>query len=69
MADFDWSIKDNVLMPSVQAVAVYPNSSGGITIRQQADWDEDQDHIIHFPRANAPVIANAILRAAEEVGS
>lgn len=67
MADFDWSVKDDVIMPSVQAVAVYPNRSGGITIRQQADWDEDKDHIIHFPRAYAEVIANAILHAANEV--
>jgi len=67
MDDFNWSENDEVIVPSIQAVAVYRNSDGGVTIRQEADWNEEQDSFVYFPREYAKIIAQAILRAAEEV--
>ncbi len=67
--DFRWN-KDNesVVVPSTQGIAVYPNTGGGITIRQQKHWDEEEDHIIAFPLEYAPAIVAAIQQAARETG-
>jgi hypothetical protein len=46
--DFKWSDLDeeDIVTPSVQAVAVYVNTKGSIVIRQQRDMREDDDVIV-----------------------
>lgn len=63
MANFNWHGDDadaeSVVMPSVQAVAVYSNERGDIVMRQQGYQGED-DSLVIFPRAHAQSIINAI---------
>lgn len=66
MSGFDWGKEAGVIVPSASAIAVYKNASGGITIRQERDWNEDEDTIIWFPSSYAKTLAQAILSAAEE---
>lgn len=45
--DFNWSAdNEDVVQHSVQGVAVYENQYGNITIRQERNWDEDEDTIV-----------------------
>jgi hypothetical protein len=44
--EFDWSSDDSIVLHHQPAVAVYINEAGGLTIRQERNWDEDQDTII-----------------------
>lgn len=45
--DFDWSAdNEDIVQHSVQGVAAYINAYGNITIRQERNWDEDDDTII-----------------------
>ncbi|MGV3727750.1 hypothetical protein [Hydrogenophaga sp.] len=65
--DFDWysdADKESVVVPSVQAVAVYINPHGDVVIRQQ-DPMGDEDSVIVIPRSNAKTIAKAITEAAK----
>lgn len=50
--------KESVVVQSVQAIAVYTNTAGEITIRQQSSMGED-DSFIHIPRS----MANAVIKA------
>ncbi|GAO79525.1 MULTISPECIES: hypothetical protein [unclassified Sphingopyxis] len=45
--DFEWNAEnEDVVQHSVQGVAAYINAYGNITIRQERNWDEDQDTIV-----------------------
>lgn len=62
MASNDWNWNDNddgVVIPAVQAVAVYTNPKGDIVIRQQDFMGED-DAVIIIPRSRATDLAAAI---------
>jgi hypothetical protein len=68
MADFDWHSEDTeqeVVFPSVQAVAVYQNKDGDIVIRQQGSMGED-DSVIIVPQIHADVLIKAIKQAAAQ---
>lgn len=61
--DWSWygdSEKDSVVVPAVQAIAVYTNSAGEIVIRQQDSMGED-DSVIVFPKSQAKAIVDAII--------
>ncbi|RYF35091.1 MAG: hypothetical protein EOO21_04270 [Comamonadaceae bacterium] len=62
-SDWDWSQKENVVVPAVEAVAVYTNPKGDIVIRQQDSMGED-DPVIVIPRARAKDLATAIRKEA-----
>jgi hypothetical protein len=48
--DFDWNdAKDDLIVPSTQAVAVYLNTAGNIVIRQERDWNGDDDTFVVVP--------------------
>ena len=50
--EFDWRNDEDVLLPEQTAIAVYLNPKGGLVIRQERRWDEDQDTIIVIARNN-----------------
>ena len=63
--DFDWSADNPDLVTERQpAIAVYENAGGSISIRQEADWNEDQDPVIIVTKANVTDLVQALLRVA-----
>ncbi len=50
---FDWSALEegDLVAPTQLAIAVYVNARGEVVIRQQQDWNEDEDHITLINRA------------------
>jgi hypothetical protein len=63
--EFDWlsnDDKESVVVPSVQAVAVYNNGQGDVVIRQQ-DGMGNEDQVIIIPRSTAKAVAKAIADA------
>ena len=63
--EFDWrEDAGDVVVRSQPAIAIYP-SPAGVVIRRQGDlWCGDGDDVIWFAVEQAPVIAAAILAAA-----
>ena len=50
--DFDWNNDDSVVLHHQPAVAAYINHAGGLTIRQERSWDQDEDIIIAIAPEN-----------------
>ena len=44
--EFDWVNDDSIVLHHQPGVAVYINSTGGLTIRQERDWNQDEDIVI-----------------------
>jgi hypothetical protein len=64
-SEFSWS-GDDVVVPSVAAVAVYKNTDGDVVIRRERDgMSESEDCIIVVPREYARRIAEEINRILE----
>lgn len=61
--DFDWS-EAHVVVPEQPATACYLNPAGGIVLRQQGAWPDNDDHWLWFAPEHAPAVAKAILEAA-----
>lgn len=59
--EFDWS-EDNedIVQPSVQGVAAYINAYGIITIRQERNWDEEDDTIIVLTIESARALSDKL---------
>ena len=51
-SDFDWNNDDSVVLHHQPAVAAYINQAGGLTIRQERSWDQDEDIIIAIAPEN-----------------
>ena len=51
-SDFDWNSDNSVVLHHQPAVAAYINQSGGLTIRQERAWDQDEDIIIAIAPEN-----------------
>lgn len=48
--DFNWNdAKDDLIVPSTQAVAAYLNPAGDIVIRQERDWNDEDDSFVVVP--------------------
>lgn len=65
--DFDWyadDTKEDIVIPSVQAIAVYLNGDLDIVVRQQHPMG-DEDSVIIIPRSQAKSLAKAIMEAAK----
>lgn len=63
MPAFDWNA-DDVVIPRVDALAVYTNECGDIVIRQEQGLTGD-DAVIVIPRQFADAVLNAIHREIE----
>lgn len=62
MADWDWnsaSARESLVLPRVDALAIYANSNGEIVLRQQG-MDGNEDSIIIIPKTQAPEVVAAI---------
>lgn len=60
MTEFDWvADKDDVIVPSVDATAVYTNLDGDLVIRQQTRYGED-DQVIIIPKKYVPSLLEKI---------
>ncbi|WP_432379659.1 hypothetical protein [Duganella sp. P38] len=62
MADWDWnsaSARESLVLPRVDALAIYANSNGEIVLRQQG-MDGNEDSIIIIPKSQAPEVVAAI---------
>jgi hypothetical protein len=62
--DFDWKSDDSIAVREQPAVAVYCNLYGGVTLRRERAWNEEDDCIIPIAKENVLAIIGAILRAA-----
>ncbi|WP_407174549.1 hypothetical protein [Bradyrhizobium sp. STM 3562] len=51
---------DCVVVSSQAAIAVYENRRGDIVIRQERNWDEDEDHLILIHPSNLPLLIQAL---------
>jgi hypothetical protein len=62
MADWDWnssSARESLVLPRVDALAIYANNNGEIVLRQQG-MDGHDDSIIIIPKSQAQEVINAI---------
>lgn len=62
MADWDWSsasARESLVLPRVDALAIYANNSGEIVLRQQG-MDGAEDSIIIIPKSQAQQVIDAI---------
>lgn len=62
MADWDWnsaSARESLVLPRVDALAIYANSNGEIVLRQQG-MDGSEDSIVIIPKSQAQEVINAI---------
>jgi hypothetical protein len=66
-SEFDWANAqehDCIVQQQVHRVAIYNNPHGDVVIRQERDWNEEDDPFIVIARAHAVRAAHAILDAA-----
>lgn len=66
--NWDWyadDMRQSIVIPQVDAVAVYTNPSGDLVIRQRQPLGED-DHVIIVPMSYAKSLILAIQNAASE---
>jgi hypothetical protein len=63
--DFDWKALEErcIVQQRVMRVAIYSNPSGDVVIRQERDWDEEDDPFIIIARANVPAAIEQMLMA------
>lgn len=60
---FDWLADPDVIVRDQRAVAVYPNENGGIVIRAERDWCDEQDTWMVVAPEHAVSLLYAIIRA------
>ncbi len=53
---FDWRGDPDVLAHRQLAIAVYENERGEVVIRQEADWNDDEDTYIVVAREHVPAL-------------
>jgi hypothetical protein len=61
---FDWAADPAVVAQHQLPIAVYSNDAGSVVIRQQADWDEENDTFIILAPATIDAFVAAVLKAA-----
>lgn len=65
-SDFDWlENKENIIVPAVDAIAVYTNEDGNIVIRQQNPMGDD-DYFVVIPLNNVPAVIKAVEEEAKK---
>jgi hypothetical protein len=59
--DFQWDAdNEDVVQHSVQGVAAYRNGYGTITVRQERNWNEDDDTIVVLTDESARRLAEKL---------
>lgn len=61
--EFSWGDKEDIVVRSVDAVAVYANQDGDVVIRRMADFQEQEDAIVVVPRNSVDALVKAIKAA------
>jgi hypothetical protein len=61
-ADFDWNA-EALAVDQQDAIAVYANEAGGLVIRRQKDWNEEDDSVIVV----APQYVRQLIESMERV--
>jgi hypothetical protein len=64
--DFDWRSDDSVVLREQLSIAVYSNTMGGVVIRRERYWDEDDDCVVSFQPQNVDRVCEALKAAARE---
>lgn len=65
LVDIDWESGDLVVLPQVDALAVY--AQGGQIVIRQRESMRDEEAVVIFPSRFAKLVADAILREADEI--
>jgi hypothetical protein len=65
--NFNWNDEAEIVVKRRDAIAVYQNGSGGVTIRMEASALEDEDHVIWFPIEDAQAVIDGILRVKKQI--
>lgn len=57
--DFDWQNSPDVIIREQRAIAVYTNPYGGVVVREERGWDEEEDRfiVLSSPEATGALIA------------
>lgn len=63
--DFDWTLRESVVVPTMEGIAVYTNPHGDIVIRQQNTMGDD-DAVVVIARSTASKVAKAIQAEAKK---
>jgi hypothetical protein len=66
-APFDWNDDKEIVVRRREAIAVYQNGNGGISIRMEATALEDEDHVVWFPVEDVQAVIDGILRVKKEI--
>jgi hypothetical protein len=53
---FNWMDPDDVLISKQPCTAVYLNRNNQVVIRQEAEWNQDEDPFVHFDMHNVPLL-------------
>ncbi len=57
--DFDWLQNPSIIVPAVEAIAIYENGVGDVVIRQQNHL-LDEDSVLVVPRANIKALIDGL---------
>jgi hypothetical protein len=58
--EFDWNTDPSIVLHEQRRTAVYFNPGGSLVIRQQKDWDEEQDPFLLIAPENAVKFLDAV---------
>lgn len=59
--DFDWNDEETVVLGRQLAVAVYRTPDGGLVIRQERDWNEEDDTYIVISPQNVSAFVDRLV--------
>ena len=64
--DFDWRSNESIVLQEQLSIAIYLNTMGGVVIRRERLWDEEEDIVVCFRPENVERICEALKAAARE---
>jgi len=64
--DFDWRSDESIVLQEQLSIAVYVNTVGGVVIRRERLWDEEEDIVICFRPESVDRVCEALKAAARE---
>lgn len=66
--DFDWNRKDApVVLQQQRKTAIYMNPASDVVIRQEADWDEENDPFVVIGAQNLRRVIASLTELADEI--
>lgn len=51
--EFNWNTDDSVVLNDQPATVVYVNKAGGVVIRQERSWDQEEDSVVYLSSREA----------------